>query len=240
MLKRLLDWNRRRRQWNRNHVSAWAGQDVPGASGLSVFQEKCEAAVGALLKTRGLALRDRRIIEGGPLATPGSPDSCVHARLADEPWEIWIHRDQAQLTGAGSASANLEQWDAPTPDQLVREFLDRIARALDESKGAGARLQRYWFVGDAEDPFGVTGIGVTAFTEEDARGLIRRALPALPEQALAPWRAWSLDRLSCARVVENVDVRVLDQGHVIPNMGLVVDRGVWWPKLSPPASGKER
>ncbi|MCW2926654.1 MAG: hypothetical protein JWM86_622, partial [Thermoleophilia bacterium] len=30
-------------------------------------------------------------------------------------------------------------------------------------------------------------------------------------------------------VTEDVDVRDLDQGHVIPNMGVVVWRGVWYP-----------
>ena len=30
--------------------------------------------------------------------------------------------------------------------------------------------------------------------------------------------------------VEDVDVSQLDQGHVIPNMGIVVDRGIWFPK----------
>jgi hypothetical protein len=91
-----------------------------------------------------------------------------------------------------------------------------------------ARLHRYWFVGDATNPFGVAGIGVTAFTEDDARLILKRALPRLA--GMTPWHHWSEDLLRRAQVVEDVDVRLLDQGHVIPNMGLVVDRGVWWPK----------
>jgi hypothetical protein len=94
-----------------------------------------------------------------------------------------------------------------------------------------AKLHRYWFSGDAEDPFGVAGIGVTAFTEEDARHILTMALPTFAGRQLTAWRRWNLDVLRSAKVVEDVDVRLLDQGHIIPNMGLVVDRGVWWPRL---------
>ena len=94
-----------------------------------------------------------------------------------------------------------------------------------------ATLHRYWFIGTADDPFGVTGIGVTAFTEEDARQILIRALPTFAGRQWSAWQCWSLDMLRGARVVEDVDVQLLDRGHVIPNMGLVVDRGVWWPRL---------
>jgi hypothetical protein len=32
------------------------------------------------------------------------------------------------------------------------------------------------------------------------------------------------------RVIEDVDVSTLDAGHVRPNMGVPVWRGVWWPR----------
>lgn len=92
-----------------------------------------------------------------------------------------------------------------------------------------SRLSRFWFVADIEDPFGVTGIGVTAHTEEDARRIVGLALPTLA--SLAAWRTWNVEKLARAEVLEDVDVRLLDQAHVVPNMGLVVDRGMWWPKL---------
>ncbi len=38
--------------------------------------------------------------------------------------------------------------------------------------------------------------------------------------------------ISASTVVDNVDIRSLDQNHVIPNMGVVVNHGVWFPKLS--------
>jgi hypothetical protein len=30
-------------------------------------------------------------------------------------------------------------------------------------------------------------------------------------------------------VIEDIDVRILDQGHVIPNMGVVTFKGIWYP-----------
>jgi hypothetical protein len=33
-------------------------------------------------------------------------------------------------------------------------------------------------------------------------------------------------------IIENIDVQLLDKGHVIPNMGPVVFKGVWFPRLN--------
>jgi hypothetical protein len=94
-----------------------------------------------------------------------------------------------------------------------------------------AKLHRYWFVGDGGDRFGVTGIGVTAFTEDDARAIVRQAILGSPGRQLAARPLWSVESVDKGEVIVDVDIRLLDQGHVIPNMGLVVDRGVWWPRL---------
>jgi len=31
-------------------------------------------------------------------------------------------------------------------------------------------------------------------------------------------------------IVPDVDIRTLDQNHVVPNMGVVTSRGVWYPR----------
>lgn len=93
-------------------------------------------------------------------------------------------------------------------------------------------LRRYWFVGSSEDPYGTSGLGVTAFSKEDARAVLREVLPPLLSQAFSSWRQWTLEALETADVIEDIDVRLLDHGHIIPNMGLVIDRGVWWPKTA--------
>ncbi len=83
------------------------------------------------------------------------------------------------------------------------------------TKAREAQLLRFWFR-TAEG----LGIGATGFSEEDAKALARSAA----------------DRLSLSfevlEVVADIDVRTLDQGHVIPNMGPPNVRGVWFPRLN--------
>jgi hypothetical protein len=33
-------------------------------------------------------------------------------------------------------------------------------------------------------------------------------------------------------VIEDIDISLLDQNHVIPNMGVVTFKGVWFPTLA--------
>lgn len=66
------------------------------------------------------------------------------------------------------------------------------------------------------------GIGVTAFSLDDAIDIIRGSGlgECLPEN------------LSEMRVVENVGYNDLDKSHVQPNMGPLVVRGLWYPFLN--------
>jgi hypothetical protein len=59
---------------------------------------------------------------------------------------------------------------------------------------------------------------VTAHDREDAIEIMRQQLFASSEMP------------SIVRCIEDVDVSKLDQKHVIPNMGLVVVRGIWFPR----------
>ncbi len=76
-------------------------------------------------------------------------------------------------------------------------------------------LHRYWF--HTTRGF---GIGVTAFSREDAEGLIRDAT------AQVSW----LPR-DVVEVVEDVDISTLDANHVRPNMGVPTIRGIWFPRI---------
>jgi hypothetical protein len=69
-------------------------------------------------------------------------------------------------------------------------------------------LRRFWFPRTVG-----LGYGVTAYSVEDARQLLRQA--GLSGEGES--------------VVEDVDIRTLDQGHVIPNMRPPNLRGVWFP-----------
>jgi hypothetical protein len=77
-------------------------------------------------------------------------------------------------------------------------------------------LRRFWF--PATSGFGV---GVTADSEADAR--------RLAEEAAARHLPPGAQLLSA---VSDVDVRTLDPEHVLPNIGPVVVRGVWYPRLN--------
>ena len=76
-------------------------------------------------------------------------------------------------------------------------------------------LHRYWFTTKER-----LGFGVTAYSIEDAEILITN-----PARQLG----WSYE---VVEIIEDIDVRELDQNHVIPNMGPPNYRGVWFPNLN--------
>ena len=65
------------------------------------------------------------------------------------------------------------------------------------------------------------GIGVTAPSEAEARVLAEEA---------AAWFLPSGAHLT--GMVADIDVSTLDAGHVLPNIGPSVVRGVWYPRLN--------
>lgn len=82
--------------------------------------------------------------------------------------------------------------------------------------------KRFWFefkIDSASNyPPGIgLGCGVTAFDYDDA-------VKILDENVFT-----AIGRPAFKRVIENVDIRELDQGHVIPNMKPPIYRGVWYP-----------
>jgi hypothetical protein len=91
-----------------------------------------------------------------------------------------------------------------------------------------SKLKRYWFeFAISEDEFlrypsyaGLRrGCGVTAFSEGDALQILHEHLfksDPLPE--------------ICNMVVD-VNVSALDSQHVLPNIGIPVDRGIWFPQI---------
>jgi hypothetical protein len=81
------------------------------------------------------------------------------------------------------------------------------------------KLRRYWIRFkrlDRPDPLNLD-CGATAWTCDDALNLIAE-------------RVFSGGQLpEVVDVIEDVDVRTLDEGHVRPNMGDVTERGIWYP-----------
>jgi hypothetical protein len=61
--------------------------------------------------------------------------------------------------------------------------------------------------------------GVTAYSFDDAmillkqRAFVKQSIPAVKN------------------VTENIQFKDLDQNHVVPNIGVITERGVWYPNL---------
>jgi hypothetical protein len=83
-----------------------------------------------------------------------------------------------------------------------------------------AALRRFWIrlAGD-EMPVGFRmGCGVTAYTRDDAFALLLKVWPATRGEPVI------ID-------VSEDDLTTLDQRHVLPNIGDVTRRGVWFPNF---------
>jgi hypothetical protein len=76
-------------------------------------------------------------------------------------------------------------------------------------------LHRYWFPTTSR-----LGIGVSAYSVEDAKHLLETTAPDL------------IADIEPTTVIEDVDIHTLDQNHVIPNMGPPTIRGIWYPRLN--------
>ncbi len=88
------------------------------------------------------------------------------------------------------------------------------------------KLIRYWFVTSPENRFGPGNFGVTAYSKEEGIEMIIKAMTSLGLQQL-------LTNLNeDTEVIANIDIRILDEGHIIPNMGVVTYEGVWYPNLN--------
>lgn len=90
-------------------------------------------------------------------------------------------------------------------------------------------LIKFWFefeISDAElrnhrHYGGLTlGCGVTAYNYDDALIVLQQGL----------FRDEPIPTIK--RVVENVDVSTLDANHVLPNIGVPIWRGIWYPRIS--------
>lgn len=81
-------------------------------------------------------------------------------------------------------------------------------------------LIRYWIEFDTQEelPPGVQlGCGVTAIDYSDALNLIGKKI----------FNNQNTPQIKTC--IENIDIRKLDQGHVIPNMLPPNSRGIWFP-----------
>lgn len=82
---------------------------------------------------------------------------------------------------------------------------------------------RYWFKFDFTNyadiiPYGAyLGCGITAANYEQAMLLLKTKV------------FYDVELPNIIECIENVDIRTLDQGHVIPNMRAPIYFGIWYP-----------
>ncbi len=84
-------------------------------------------------------------------------------------------------------------------------------------------MNRYWVRFERQQtPSGLNlGVGVTAYSEADARQLVGEA---------------TNERIVTVELI--TDMRLIDQKHVAPNMGNHFERGTWYPlEYSKPREG---
>ena len=79
------------------------------------------------------------------------------------------------------------------------------------------RLDTFWIT-FPDDPILPSGVGITAYSEEDALSL-------LAEQGLDRW----FDTAATFSIVKGVRPEDLHPTHILPNIGPMQFRGVWYP-----------
>ena len=83
-------------------------------------------------------------------------------------------------------------------------------------------LHRYWFTfprsSFTELPQGILiGCGITAYSQEDAINILQTTLF---KSAVMP---------EFETITQDVDISTLDGSHILPNMGDITSRGIWFP-----------
>jgi hypothetical protein len=82
----------------------------------------------------------------------------------------------------------------------------------------GSWLTCFWIT--TGNRWGPLGFGVTAWSPEDAIRLVKAQGFDIPE---------NLEQLE---IRANVTIAELDQNNVVPNMGPMIMRGVWYPRCN--------
>ncbi|TKR33562.1 hypothetical protein FCE95_04510 [Luteimonas gilva] len=90
---------------------------------------------------------------------------------------------------------------------------------MSEDEDEMETLRCFWFKfrnPPTHSPLGL-GCGITAYDHSDALSIFEEKVQSIYPQ------------LQITEAIEDVDIRSLDAGHVLPNMGLVTNRGIWFP-----------
>jgi len=87
-------------------------------------------------------------------------------------------------------------------------------------------LKRYWIITCPENRNGSKNLGLTAHSAIQAKALAKQELSRLS------WQQISEGDIDQAEIIEEIDIRDLDQNHVVPNIGVVSRQGMWFPNCN--------
>ncbi len=93
-------------------------------------------------------------------------------------------------------------------------------RKMSLGKGQAVHLRRFWFEFEHTPQLPsvlLMGCGVSASSRDVAEAIISKRL----------FKGAELP--TCLKVIEDIDISTLDPNHVLPNMGVVVRSGIWFP-----------
>ena len=86
-------------------------------------------------------------------------------------------------------------------------------------------LTAYWIEFEGWGMGSQSQFGVTAYSLDDAKFLLRKPFF---EGIFGDKEIPQIKKLT-----ENIQFKDLDQYHIVPNMGPITERGVWYPNLFP-------
>lgn len=89
-------------------------------------------------------------------------------------------------------------------------------------------LKRYWFILYPEHRYGPFNVGVTAVSVGEAKELALKNFRKI--NYYEPLQL--LEENEDVEVIENIDIQLLDKENVLPNIGPVIFKGVWFPRLN--------
>ena len=80
-------------------------------------------------------------------------------------------------------------------------------------------MQRFWIkIEPLPYPSSLnSGCGITANSADEAAAILLERAAAVG------------DKVSIVNITQNIDISTLDQKHVVPNMGNIFRKGIWWP-----------
>jgi hypothetical protein len=126
MIRKILKWFEKERQWHRDHVALWQGWTEPTEDGLSRLQHDCEEQLVAELQRLGSSVKDRS------LKFPNEEATCIHGHIENTKIEVWIYSDTACFTGP-RIDWILEEWDFRAPEEFIQKTVGSAIKLLERT-----------------------------------------------------------------------------------------------------------